>query len=133
MKINPRTFFGVLYVFAHYIKEAYKARKPVWPLLRHLPDFVYYNVGDRTPLERELPWITVGAMREIRKYLKPEMRVFEYGSGGSTLFFARQVKEVVSVEHHAEWYEKVKSTLAEKEQTHVDLKLVSPDKPEKGG
>src|SRR5690606_27439298 len=52
---------------------------------------------------------------------------------GSTLFFAKRVKEVVSVEHHTEWYQKVKKTLAEKKHTHVDLKLVPPAKPEKGG
>jgi len=130
MKINPRSFFGVLYVFAHYLKEAVKAKQRVWPLLRHLPDFVYYNIGKRTPLDRELPWITVGAMREIGQKLHDDMRVFEYGSGGSTLFFANAVKEVVSVEHDPQWHEVVKKRLGEKSYSNVELHLAPPEQLE---
>lgn len=130
MRINPRSFFGVLYVFAHYLKEAVKAKKPVWPLVRHLPDFVYYNIGKRTPLDRELPWITVGAMREIVQRLNSDMKVFEYGSGGSTLFFAKMVKEVVSVEHDPQWHEVVKKRLEEKSYSNVELRLAPPEQPE---
>lgn len=32
------------------------------------------------------------------------MRVFEYGSGGSTLFWISRVQEVISVEHDNSWY-----------------------------
>jgi len=32
------------------------------------------------------------------------MTVFEYGSGGSSVFFSRLAGEVISVEHNSEWY-----------------------------
>jgi predicted O-methyltransferase YrrM len=40
------------------------------------------------------------------------MRVFEYGSGGSTLFFANRVREVISVEHDPEWHARTSEALA---------------------
>ena len=40
------------------------------------------------------------------------MQVFEFGSGGSTLFFAQQCKSVTSVEDNAHWCEIVAARLA---------------------
>jgi hypothetical protein len=36
------------------------------------------------------------------------MKVFEYGSGGSTLFWISRVQEIVSVEHDISWYSAMK-------------------------
>jgi hypothetical protein len=38
-------------------------------------------------LEHEIPWLTFPAISRIEEFLEPSIRVFEYGSGGSTLFF----------------------------------------------
>jgi hypothetical protein len=78
-------------------------------------------------LKWELPWITFPAIAHISKYLKKEMRVFEYGSGGSTLYFSRRVKEVISFEHDKEWYSKLKDTLNRKCIKNVDIKLIEPE------
>ena len=40
------------------------------------------------------------------------MRVFEYGSGGSTLYLAGRVREVISVEHDKTYFNLVKDRLA---------------------
>lgn len=52
----------------------------------------------------EEPWISAKARDWLDSFLKPNMIVFEYGSGGSTLFFARRVKKVISVEYQLLWY-----------------------------
>jgi hypothetical protein len=57
-----------------------------------------------------LPWITYPAIEFIRRRIKPEMSVFEYGSGGSTTWWANQVNTVVSVEHDRTWFEKLQQT-----------------------
>jgi hypothetical protein len=62
-------------------------------------------------LENELPWMTFPAISHLRDFVEPSMRVFEYGSGGSTVFFANRVHEVISVEHDREWYEKLQEEL----------------------
>jgi hypothetical protein len=59
--------------------------------------------SDSTPLEDEQPWITFPAQYFLQRILRPNFRVFEFGAGGSTLFFAKRVKELVTVEHEPEW------------------------------
>lgn len=54
-----------------------------------------------------LPWITYSAIDFIRERIKSNMTVFEFGSGGSTKWWASQVRKVVSVEHDRCWFEKI--------------------------
>lgn len=57
------------------------------------------------------PWINESAKNWLANYLNKEMRVFEYGSGGSTLFMAKRVKEISSVESDIYWYSKIMKTI----------------------
>lgn len=50
------------------------------------------------------------------------MRVFEYGSGASTLYWLDKGAEVVSVEHNPKWYDLVSNHV--EESTRADRKLV---------
>jgi hypothetical protein len=54
-----------------------------------------------------LPWFTYPAIEALKNWDLSGKRVFEYGSGYSTLFWAARVKEVVSVEHNRAWYETI--------------------------
>jgi len=58
-----------------------------------------------------LPWLTYSFIDFITERLDKEFSVFEFGSGNSTLFFAKRVKQVSSVEHNSEWYNKLKSKI----------------------
>lgn len=51
-----------------------------------------------------LPWYTYPAIFFLTRRIKREMRVFEYGSGNSTLWWANRVTAVTSCEHHAGWF-----------------------------
>jgi Methyltransferase domain len=57
----------------------------------------------------ESPWMTFPAIAFLEKTLRPGMRVFEWGSGGSTLFFAQRAKELIAIENDAAWAEKVRA------------------------
>jgi tRNA A58 N-methylase Trm61 len=57
-----------------------------------------------------LPWFTYPSIHFIKNRLKTTHRVFEFGSGNSTLWFANQVQQVVSLEHDLEWYNRMKSS-----------------------
>jgi hypothetical protein len=63
--------------------------------------------GDFEPL----PWLTYSFIDFITERLSKEFSVFEFGSGNSTLFFARKVKNVTSAEHNVEWYNKLTSKI----------------------
>ncbi|WP_119681701.1 O-methyltransferase [Indioceanicola profundi] len=58
--------------------------------------------------EGDVPWITYPAFRQVKRLIRPDMKVFEYGCGGSSLWWARNVAEVVSVEHDAVWAGKIR-------------------------
>jgi predicted O-methyltransferase YrrM len=54
-----------------------------------------------------IPWITYSARYQLEKWLRPSDKVFEYGSGYSSLWFAKRVAEVKSVEHDSLWVTKL--------------------------
>ena len=65
----------------------------------------WFHSQDGTPRDQAgyVPYITYPALRQLRRLVRPEFRVFEYGSGGSSLWWAGQVAEIISVEHDAGW------------------------------
>lgn len=54
-----------------------------------------------------LPWVTYSFIDFIKDRLNKEHKIFEYGSGNSTIFYAKRVARVVSVEHDENWYQKI--------------------------
>ncbi len=54
-----------------------------------------------------VPWFTYPAIEALKNWDLSDKRVFEYGSGYSTLFWASRAKEVVSVEHNPAWHQKI--------------------------
>lgn len=49
------------------------------------------------------PWIVKEAIDFLDGYVQPWMRVFEWGSGGSTTWFASRARHVTTVEHQMLW------------------------------
>lgn len=72
--------------------------------------------GSSSVADRQ-PWITYPVIDQLKSFLKPTMRVFEYGGGGSTLFFLDHVQEVVTVEHHQAWFSRLDSMLTADEKS----------------
>ena len=72
------------------------------------------------------PWLTRTAVDEISRYLQPTMRGFEWGSGRSTLWFARRLQQLVSVEHDPDWHANVTKQIAAAGLTNVDYRWTSP-------
>lgn len=58
-----------------------------------------------------LPWVTYPFIDFISNRLKSEMEVFEFGSGNSTLWYAKKVKFITSVEHDKNWYDILKKEI----------------------
>lgn len=56
-------------------------------------------------------WMHQREIDMIQSYLKPTFRMFEWGSGGSTLQFGAMVKEYHSVEHDRIWYDEVRKAI----------------------
>lgn len=83
-------------------------------------DIVY----GRTALRDGIPWIVPESFDKLKEIIKPDWKVFEWGAGGSTLYFASQCKFVVSVEHNIQWYNRVNDMLMDRilrSQAHLCL------------
>ena len=88
---------------------------------------VDYWKGTQT-IDLEYPWITPEAIYELIKLIQSYYDVLEFGCGGSTLFFARRCKSVMSFETSSDWYEKVKAQLSNKQIKNVNLQLIKTEK-----
>lgn len=73
------------------------------------------------------PWVCFAAIDELNAFLRSDMSIFEYGSGGSTLFFAQRCNEVISIEHHREWYQRVDAHLRKSGINNVKYFLIEPE------
>jgi len=74
----------------------------------------FYSKRSEDAAGHPIPWFTYAAYLFLDERLQKHFRVFEYGSGSSTCYFARKVSEVYSVEHHEGWAKQVQSKLTEK-------------------
>lgn len=59
-----------------------------------------------------LPWYTYGAIEFLSAIVRPHMKVFEYGSGQSTLWWSRMAS-VSAVEHDSEWFQQISASVPE--------------------
>lgn len=69
----------------------------------------------------DLPWFSPQAIEFLTDYLLPSDTGLEFGSGRSTLWFAQKISHLTSVEHNADWAEKVKARLSANSLHNVEL------------
>jgi len=106
-------------------------------LLAHLAGFVRdpgYTIARLRVMAYQLrhpdaPWLTAEVVAWLDRHLTPDKRGFEWGSGGSTVWFARRLGALVSVEHVPGWHADVSRRLADAGLGHVDYRLLDGDGP----
>ncbi len=54
-----------------------------------------------------VPWFTYAAIDFLEKNISPDLSLFEYGGGQSTLFWARRLREVVAIDHDPSFVEHI--------------------------
>jgi hypothetical protein len=74
-----------------------------------------------------LPWLSYRAVAHLEGLMRPDWRVLEFGSGMSSLFFARNARSLVSIEANREWYERMRSLFSSYGLTNVDYRLQEMD------
>lgn len=91
---------------------------------REFPRYVaHLPLWRRQPLDLGLPWFSYGAIRYLEAHLRREHDVFEYGSGGSSVFFARRARRVLSVEQDAGWHAVVRARAAQLQLANLECEL----------
>ncbi len=76
------------------------------------------------------PLLTPGANEFLERNITGEMVGFEWGSGGSTLWFARHSKRLISIEHDERWHREIGRQLQALGLTNVDYRHVPLDHEE---
>lgn len=90
------------------------------------PRYIYNRINLMIDefLHPERPWLTKEAVLLLERLLKPDDVGLEFGSGRSTIWFAKRVKKLISTEHDNFWFEKINKKLKEKGLINkVDYKL----------
>lgn len=73
---------------------------------------------------KPVPWIPHAATDFLDTIVHEDWKVFEWGSGGSTLYWGLHCRSVVSIEDDPEWQGEVTRLLEEYGLTNVDLRLI---------
>ncbi len=58
-----------------------------------------------------IPWCTYPFIKFTEPRLSRDFSVFEFGSGNSTLWYAKRVKNIIAVENDKEWFNIISSNL----------------------
>ena len=87
---------------------AHAIRRP-----RHAMYWFNASLHRQSPLDLGLPWLSLRCVDFLDEFLRPGMAVFEYGGGGSTLYFARKRCRVVTVEGYRRWSRLIRARLDE--------------------
>lgn len=109
-----------------------KIKKPGL-FLKELSQFTRWNkfrTSSEGTLHFQIPWLVFGSIDFLEDWLQKDMKMLEYGSGGSTLFFAKRVDTVYSVEHDPEWFTITKSAIKAAGIKNVDYNLLEPTSDE---
>jgi len=90
--------------------------KRIWLVLGHMirrPQHVTRWVSDniirrRSAIDQMLPWMSWSAIEFLETEIQPRTKVFEWGGGGSTLFFKKMGCCVTTIESDPTWYEEIR-------------------------
>jgi hypothetical protein len=130
-------YYHVLKILKHHKRSAtrflqFLQRNPSYARsqlgwVKHFPK--WWNSLDLSTesISREEPWIVYDATEWLKKNLQDSFAVFEYGAGASTLFFAKRVSRVVSVEHNPKWHKSIVEKTQSLGFSHCEHHLVEPE------
>lgn len=106
------------------LSGVYSDKYVLLKLLFIFPKWYKYLNNESSPVQDELPWVTFSAIKFLEKTLTKEMIVYEFGSGGSTLFFSKRVKQIYSVEHDRKWFLTVSNAIQNKGYTNWSGRVI---------
>jgi predicted O-methyltransferase YrrM len=88
-------------------------------LLTSLCQAVVRKLTGRIPRQ---PWIPFAATKALGKVIQRDWRVWEIGSGYSTLWLSDRAGKITSIEASKEWYERLSKAIERERLANVDLR-----------
>ena len=104
--------------------------KFTWRMLRHPSQrkHICRWLASQQPnylLRQRQPWIVFDAIDFLQSFDLRGKHIFEYGSGGSTLFWLQHHAMCVSIEHNLEWFALVRGYWTSTRP--IDYRLIPPE------
>jgi len=101
-----------------------KAERP--DQLRLVKPWLVSQLPGQSSMRDRSPWISYDARVWLDSVVEESMRVFEWGSGGSTLYFADHVASLISIGHDPAWYAMAKKIILGEHAAKCTYRLVEP-------
>lgn len=115
-KLLPKNIYQKLYLLRHLQKLTTRKES-------YLVKTGYINsIKNLEPVNKEgnpIPWMNYSFIDFLEPRLNRSMKVFEYGSGYSTLYLSDKVHSITSIEFDKSWFEKMSNNLNEKDNCEV--------------
>jgi hypothetical protein len=81
-------------------------------------------------IRQGVPWIAWPCIDYLTSYLKPEHKVFEWGGGGSTIFFLAKGCSVTTIESNEYWRNQIDARIGQEYRHRWQLRFVEADSNE---
>lgn len=88
-----------------------------------IPKYISHNfLSKKLPVDLNLPWWSYTSVDFVDSIVEGK-RIFEYGTGGSTIRFSRKAKSITSVEDDENWARLVMDRLRRNNIDNVEIKI----------
>lgn len=80
------------------------------------------SIDEKVCLDRDgnpIPWYTYPAIEYLSQFDYQDKKIFEYGCGYSSLFWAKRAEKVISIEDNPKWFDK---WTAEFKEANLDIR-----------
>ena len=102
------TLLSIARVFSPLFGVTRSERKALARLVPHMRSSGWLrSISNKESIDQHgnpVPWLSYAAINLLSERVTPDLSVFEYGSGNSTLWWAAHAGAVVSCEHDENWY-----------------------------
>lgn len=115
----------VLNIIKHNPKEIIHIPAWIISMYNNLLRYILKRNLTHSLVQKKMPWIPYDAKKFLKSYLNKEMLVFEFGSGGSTLFFSKRVKKVISVEHDKNWFNLISNEIKNNNFNNIEYNFIN--------
>jgi hypothetical protein len=96
-------------------------------LLLHLELWFKDRFLHLSPMQAGFPWINYPTIQFMHHLLCKNMRVVEFGSGGSSIFFLKRGVRLTTIEHDEIWIKNIRKKVSKKLQNNWTYHLIKPD------
>ncbi len=93
-----------------------------WKFWLKNPGKIIYRVkyGIYELFHKEEPWLTPSAVSFLKNNILIKQTGFEWGSGRSTVWLAKRMKKLISVEHDLKWYNNISKKIKEQNVANIE-------------